>query len=82
MLVARSVIREKPLKEIQQEIQAVVRQITASVTFLPLLENPCTFDLLIYTDADANVPQAWEESDPKYVTNAAQVRLRSFTTKV
>ena len=32
---------EKPEKEIMAEIQAIVRQITASVTFLPLLNDPC-----------------------------------------
>ena len=34
-------------KEITGEIQAIIRQITASVTFLPLLNSPCTFDLLV-----------------------------------
>ena len=26
---------------IQKEIQAIIRQITASMTFLPLLDEPC-----------------------------------------
>ena len=43
--------KEKPAKEISQEISAIIRQITASVTFLPLLEEACTFDLLVYTNA-------------------------------
>jgi len=73
---------EKPVKEIMSEIKALIRQITASVSFLPLLTDPCTFDLLVYTNADVNVPQAWEESDPKYITKSREVRLRSFTTKV
>lgn len=34
--------RSKSEKEITQEIQAIIRQITASVTFLPILEEPCT----------------------------------------
>ena len=38
------------MKEITGEIQAIIRQITASVTFLPLLNEPCAFDLLFYTD--------------------------------
>ena len=29
-----------------------------------------------------SVPQAWEESDPKYISNSTDVKLRSFTTKV
>mmetsp|Transcript_2832 Transcript_2832/g.7499 ORF Transcript_2832/g.7499 Transcript_2832/m.7499 type:complete len:210 (-) Transcript_2832:191-820(-) len=73
---------EKSQKEITSEIQAIVRQITASVTFLPLLDEPCSFDLLVYTNSESTVPQQWEESDPRYITNAAEVKLRSFTTKV
>ena len=49
----------KSEKEITGEISAIIRQITASVTFLPLLEEACTFDLLAYTDADSTVPMEW-----------------------
>ena len=121
-----------------------MRQITASVTFLPLLDEPCSFDLLVrpayllviyiillcgllvpvewlggwgtgvasctatqfsffvtrapvaaaaplpvstrplqvYTSNECEVPSQWEESDPRYITNAAEVKLRSFSTKV
>lgn len=72
----------KSLKEIHNEIQAIIRQITASVTFLPLLNEPCSFDLLVYTDKDAIVPQKWEDSDPRYIMNSQNVKLRSFTTSV
>lgn len=41
-----------------------------------------TFDLLVYTDAASDVPTEWEDSDPRYIQNAADVKLRSFTTKV
>lgn len=77
-------MKQKSHKEIQGEIQAIIRQITASVTFLPLLEEACTFDLLVYTDEAAAVPRAWEESDPKYIAPGAscEVRLRSFTTTI
>ncbi|KAK9806247.1 hypothetical protein WJX72_007181 [[Myrmecia] bisecta] len=75
-------VPEKPESEIMSEIQAIIRQITASVTFLPLLNDPCTFDLLVYTDAASDVPTEWEESDPRFIANAADVKLRSFTTKV
>lgn len=67
----------------QKEIQAIIRQICASVTFLPLLDESCTFDLLVYADREAEVPTAWAESDPKYITGGSQeVKLRSFTTKI
>lgn len=68
--------------QIMAEIQAIIRQITASVTFLPLLEDTCTIDLLAYTDRDSDVPLEWEESDPRLIDNAANVKLRSFSTSV
>ena len=55
---------------------------TASVTFLPLNDEPCAFDLLVYTNDDLQVPEKWETSDPKLIANADEVKLRSFTTKV
>jgi len=73
---------KKSIREIHNEIQAIIRQITASVTFLPLLNEPCSFDLLVYTDSAAVVPQKWEESDPQYILNSQEVKLRSFTTSV
>ena len=72
----------KSIKAIHNEIQAIIRQITASVTFLPLLNEPCSFDLLVYTGLDAVVPKKWEESDPKYIINSQEVKLRSFSTSV
>ena len=63
--MAPGVVRTKSQKDIQGEIQAIIRQVTACVTFLPLLEEPCSFDLLVYTNTEASVPAAWEESDPK-----------------
>lgn len=73
---------KKPEAKLTAEIQAIIRQITASVTFLPLLSDACTMDLLAYTDKESHVPFEWEESDPRYITNAADVKLRSFSTKV
>ena len=73
---------DKSEKEVQAEIAAIQRQITASVTFLPLNDEPCAFDLLVYTDDNLQVPTKWETSDPKLIVNADEVKLRSFTTKV
>ena len=38
----------KTEKEIRDEIGAVMRQITATVTFLPLLETPCKLEVLYF----------------------------------
>jgi len=73
---------KKSIKEVHNEIQAIIRQITASVTFLPLLNEPCSFDLLVYTNKEASVPKKWEDSDPRYIMNSQEVKLRSFTTSV
>lgn len=73
--------KEKTEVEIHAEIQAIIRQITASVTFLPMLEGRCTFNVLVYADADAKVPdEEWGDSDAKEVKNAENVKLRSFST--
>ena len=77
-----NIISDKPQHEITQEIQAIIRQITASVTFLPLLNEPCSFDLLVYTNINSSVPGTWEESDPCYIEKSEEVKLRSFSTKV
>mmetsp|Transcript_10969 Transcript_10969/g.33653 ORF Transcript_10969/g.33653 Transcript_10969/m.33653 type:complete len:203 (-) Transcript_10969:154-762(-) len=74
--------KERSQKDIMTEIQAIIRQITASVTFLPLLDEPCTFDMLVYAKNDVQIPIEWEESDAKYIPNKHEVRLRSFTTKI
>ena len=71
---------EKTEKEIQEEIQAIFRQITASVTFLPQLDGNCTFNVLVYADADSEVPLEWGDSDAKEIKNGEKVQLRGFST--
>ena len=39
----------KDLKAIRKEVQNVIRQITASVTFLPLLDCPCEYTAPVST---------------------------------
>merc|ERR1712000_209772 len=71
---------EKTEAQIQEEIQAIFRQITASVTFLPVLDGNCTFNVLVYADADSDVPIEWGDSDAKEIKNGEKVQLRSFST--
>ncbi|RGB31156.1 HORMA domain-containing protein [Rhizophagus diaphanus] len=73
--------KQRTDQEIKNEIQAIIRQITASVTFLPVLEDECTFNILAFTDKDAEVPAEWDDSDPLIIQNPEYVRLRSFSTK-
>ncbi|CAA16846.1 Mitotic spindle checkpoint component mad2 [Schizosaccharomyces pombe] len=67
---------------VQKEIQALIRQITATVTFLPQLEEQCTFNVLVYADKDSEVPTDWVDSDPRILRDAEQVQLRSFSTSM
>jgi len=67
--------------QIQSEIQSLFRQITASVTFLPTLDGTdCTFNVLVYADADSDVPLEWGDSDAREVVGGEKVMLRSFST--
>lgn len=51
------------------------------MTFLPQLDNPCTFNVLVYADADSDVPMEWGDSDAKEILNGEKVQLRSFSTE-
>lgn len=77
---AAAVDPHKTEAEIQAEIAAIFRQITASVTFLPQLNGDCTFNVLVYADADSDVPVEWGDSDAKEIANGEHVQLRGFST--
>ncbi|KAL9939233.1 hypothetical protein V8E36_002046 [Tilletia maclaganii] len=72
--------------QVKAEIAAIIKQITASCTFLPCLDDPCTFEILAYTDASASMPSIlWSEADSARLIAAEhteQVKLRSFSTAV
>ncbi|OCF34113.1 mitotic spindle assembly checkpoint protein MAD2 [Kwoniella heveanensis BCC8398] len=78
--------KEKTEKEVQGEIREIMKQITSSVTFLPILEEECTFTLLAYTNdsPDVAIPSTWDDADPHLIDRGQveQVRLRSFSTNV
>lgn len=72
----------KDLKRIQQEIGSVMRQISATVSYLPLLDCICAFDVLIHTIKDCEVPEKWNETNAVTIQNSQSVKLRSFSTGV
>ena len=65
---------------IKKNIQAIIRQICASVTYLPLIESHVKFDLLAFTDQGIEVPADWEETEEVEIENAEEVALRSLNT--
>ncbi|XP_015191001.1 PREDICTED: mitotic spindle assembly checkpoint protein MAD2A [Polistes dominula] len=72
----------KDVKTIQKEIREVIRQITGTVSFLPLLDCLCSFDILTYTVPDCNIPKEWDETQPVFIANSQEVQLRSFSTSI
>lgn len=76
--------QQKTDAQVKAEIAAIIKQITASCTFLPVLEEPCAFQILAYTDSDVEVPVEWTESNARLIAEgkAEQVKLRSFSTHV
>lgn len=70
----------KELKKIQSEIGAVMRQICATVSYLPLLESVCSFDFLIHCEKELDIPQNWNETDNISIKNSQVVNLKSFST--
>ncbi|KAM7359026.1 mitotic arrest deficient 2 [Cochliomyia hominivorax] len=77
---ATKLTSSKELKRIQNEIRDVMRQISATVSYLPLLDCICTFDVMIHTLQNCDVPESWDETGPAFIQNAQAVQLRSFST--
>lgn len=74
---------EIDVKKVQSDIRNIIRQITASVTYLPLIENPVSFDILLYTDKNSELPsQDWSDSTSHLIPDAQEVELNSFNTKI
>lgn len=57
-----------------------MRQIASTVTYLPLLDGICSFDVLIYTLRDCEIPEKWNETADVRIENPQAVNLRTFTT--
>lgn len=70
----------KELKKIQGEIGTVMRQIAATVSYLPLLECVCSFDLLIHCEKALEIPNNWNETENITIKNSEVVHLKSFST--
>ncbi|KAH7729630.1 MDF-2 protein [Aphelenchoides avenae] len=76
--------RKTDESRIQKEMAYVIRQITASVTFLPLLETMCTFDVLSYTSKNAPVPNTedWADTTQCLIEDCQEVDLRKVSTSI
>lgn len=83
-------LAESKTKEgIQREIQAIVRQVTASVAYLPFLkDDEYTFNVLVYADPNYdvnNIPLEWADTkgDAKLIMGESDsVKFSSFQTSM
>lgn len=80
----------KAKADIQREIQAIIRQVTTLVSYLPVLGNDdYTFNVLVYTDPShdtRSIPREWSDTygDGRYVLgdNVESVDFKSFSTDI
>jgi len=78
-------IPAKPEKEIRAEIRGILKQIVGSNAYMPTLSDPCIFDILAYTEGDAEVPaEEWKDTHGHLIDagKAQQVKLKSFDTRL
>ncbi|BHF76474.1 MAD2 mitotic arrest deficient-like 1 [Sparganum proliferum] len=64
-------IPPKTTEQVSAELGGIVRQIVTSTTFLPTLSTSCTFDLLVYTDKNTDIPDGWGETGPRHDNRTA-----------
>ncbi|CAH2352577.1 mitotic spindle checkpoint component Mad2p [[Candida] railenensis] len=76
----------KTKEETQREIQSLIRQITSSVSYLPMLkDDEYTFNVLVHTDpTDPYTPKEWCEGEDRGLQgpNVENVQFRSFSTNI
>lgn len=77
----------KSRDQVQKEIQRILRQITSSVSYLPILnDDNYSFNVLCYTDANSGVPNQWIDTngDTKALEgdNVENVEFASFSTNI
>lgn len=75
-------VGSKELKKIQHEIRDVMLQVAATISYLPLLDCRCSFDVLVHAKQDCNVPEKWTEAAPIEIANAQNVKLKTFSTSL
>ncbi|KAF8337525.1 mitotic spindle checkpoint protein MAD2 [Cantharellus anzutake] len=75
----------KPEKEIRAEIRAILKQIVGSNAYMPTLSDPCIFDILAYTEENAEVPvEEWRDTHGHLIEagKTQTVKLKSFDTSL
>lgn len=70
------------ITQTQKEIQAIIRQITSSITFLPHFDELQTFRILVHTSSDIEPSKDWDDAKPfkdMESSNSESVGFNKFT---
>ncbi|XP_059618839.1 uncharacterized protein LOC132263203 [Phlebotomus argentipes] len=70
----------KSVKRIHIEMSQVMRQIMASVTILPVLEDECTFHMTVLCIPGTVFPPGWTTTIDDSISNAEDIQFRSIET--
>uniref|UniRef100_A0A0N4ZSF0 HORMA domain-containing protein n=1 Tax=Parastrongyloides trichosuri TaxID=131310 RepID=A0A0N4ZSF0_PARTI len=69
-------------ESVKNQIGVVIRQITASVSFLPLIKNRCVFDVMAFT-GNSTIPNSeWEATKDRVIKNPETTHFRECNTGV
>jgi mitotic spindle assembly checkpoint protein MAD2 len=75
----------EPEAKIQAEIHFILRQIVSTMTVLPIIDEPISYDVLVRTHGPADLPDnGWVDTDPAAIEagKSQRVILPSFSTVV
>ncbi|KAI9619466.1 hypothetical protein H4Q26_014228 [Puccinia striiformis f. sp. tritici PST-130] len=74
--------KPRTLAQVQSDIQKIIRQIIATVSFLPIPDTDRTFKVLAYTHSvGEDEATEWNDSDAFDISQGAErVKLKSFST--
>ncbi|CAO3689355.1 unnamed protein product [Rhizopus stolonifer] len=74
---------EEIQKAAVRQIQGILRQITASVSYLPDFKEECTFNVLVYGNKGIEIPRGWGDSHAHLIEGGGQhLRLKSLSTSI
>lgn len=71
------------IKAVRGTIREIFRQITSSVSFLPLLEHEVVFEILLHIKKDTELQEnLWADSQNHLMTNSETVEFKRFNTNI
>ena len=74
---------EVDLKAVRGNIREIIRQITASVSFLPLITQEVSFEVLLHVKKETELSdKLWSDSNNHLISNSEVVEFKNFNTNI